>query len=108
MSSSRIYILLIALVCIVVPHHNAHAVKGQLMAGTAKITITPENPGKPVHDVCYARSLVLDVSGERIAFVSVDLGIYTSENLIKACKEKIRPVTVLSQFLAYSFRPESR
>lgn len=50
--------------------------------------ITPEDARKPLHDKVYARSLVLDVGGERIAFVSVDLGIYTSEHLVSVCKER--------------------
>jgi neutral ceramidase len=61
---------------------------GELQAGTAKVSITPEDGKKPIHDKVYARSLVLDVGGERIAFVAVDLGIYTSENLVAACKER--------------------
>jgi neutral ceramidase len=61
---------------------------GELRAGTAKVSITPEDVKMPVHDQCYARSLVLDVDGERLAFVSVDLGIYTSEHLVAACKER--------------------
>ena len=60
----------------------------QLLAGTAKVSITPEDGKKPIHDKVYARSLVLDVGGERIAFVAVDLGIYTSETLVAACKER--------------------
>jgi neutral ceramidase len=58
-----------------------------LKAGTAKVNITPKT-NEPLHDSLYARSLVLDINGERLAFVSVDLGIYTSENLGKICKEK--------------------
>ncbi len=61
---------------------------GELRAGTAKVSITPEDGKTPVHDKVYARSLVLDVDGERVAFVSVDLGIYTSEKLVAACKER--------------------
>jgi neutral ceramidase len=61
---------------------------GELRAGTAKVSITPEDSKKPVHDKVYARSLVLDVDGERIAIVSVDLGIYTSEHLVEVCKER--------------------
>ena len=61
---------------------------GELRAGTAKVSITPDDAKKPVHDKVYARSLVLDVDGERLAIVSVDLGIYTSENLVAVCKEK--------------------
>jgi hypothetical protein len=59
---------------------------GELRAGTAKVSITPDNLKSPVHDTCYARSLVLDVGGERVALVAVDLGVYTSERLVAACK----------------------
>jgi neutral ceramidase len=61
---------------------------GELRAGTAKVSITPDDGKKPVHDKVYARSLVLDVAGERLAIVSVDLGIYTSEHLVTVCKER--------------------
>jgi pimeloyl-ACP methyl ester carboxylesterase len=61
---------------------------GELRAGTAKLSITPENLKVPVHDPCYARSLVLDVGGERVAIVAVDLGVYTNEHLVAACKER--------------------
>ena len=61
---------------------------GELRAGTAKISITPDNPSKPLHDKVYARSLLLDVDGERLAIVSVDMGIYTSEQLVATCKER--------------------
>jgi neutral ceramidase len=60
----------------------------ELRAGTAKVSITPEDGKNPVHDKVYARSLVLDVDGERLAIVSVDLGTYTSEHLVAVCKEK--------------------
>jgi pimeloyl-ACP methyl ester carboxylesterase len=61
---------------------------GELRAGTAKVNITPDNPTQPVHDPVYARSLVLEINGERLGFVSVDLGIYTSEHLIATSKER--------------------
>ena len=32
--------------------------------------------------------MVLDINGERLAFVSVDLAIFTSENVENICKEK--------------------
>lgn len=59
-----------------------------LMAGSAKVSITPEDAKQPVHDKVHARALVLELNGQRVAFVSVDLGIYTSEKLVAACKEK--------------------
>ena len=63
--------------------------RGTLRAGTAKVSLTPENTKQPVHDKVYARSLVLEVNGERLAFVSVDLGVYTSESLEARCREQL-------------------
>jgi len=62
--------------------------QGELLAGTAKISITPENSKRPVHDPVNARALVLEIGGKRLAFVSVDLGVYFSQHLVAACKEK--------------------
>jgi neutral ceramidase len=56
------------------------AADGQLLAGTAKINITPVSD-EPLHDSVYARVLVLDMDGKRIAFVSVDLAVFTSQRL---------------------------
>ena len=67
---------------------GSSSVTGALRVGTAKISITPENPSQPIHDKVNARALVLEINSERLAFVSVDLGIYTSEHLVDACKEK--------------------
>jgi hypothetical protein len=62
--------------------------QGELLAGTAKINLTPENTKLPVHDKVNARALVLEIGGKRLAFVSVDLGVYYSEHLVAACKER--------------------
>jgi hypothetical protein len=64
------------------------AAAGELRAGTAKISITPDDIKMPVHDPCYARSLVLDVGGERIGLVAVDLATYSNERLVAACRER--------------------
>jgi neutral ceramidase len=80
-----------------------HIWQGQLRAGTAKIDITPENPTKPVHDKVHARALVLAIGTNRVAFISVDLGIYTSEHLVAVCKEKFG----LSQILLSSSHTHS-
>ena len=77
--------------------------RGELLAGTAKIDITPENPNKPVHDHVNARVLVLQIKDKRLAFVSVDLGVYTSEQVVAACKEKFG----LSQILLSSSHTHS-
>jgi neutral ceramidase len=63
------------------------AADGKLLAGTAKINITPDS-NEPLHDSVYARSLVLDMDGQRIAFVSVDLAVFTSERVENICKSK--------------------
>lgn len=77
--------------------------QGQLLAGTAKVNLTPEHPTKPVHDNVNARVLVLEIGGKRLAFVSVDLGVYTSEQLVSVCKEKFG----LSQMLLSSSHTHS-
>ena len=58
-----------------------------LLAGTAKVNITPRTD-EPVHDSIYARALVLDANGIRLAFVSVDLAVFTSDRIERTCKEK--------------------
>ena len=68
-----------------------------LRAGTAKVNITPATD-EPIHDSIYARSLVLEANGLRIAFVSVDLAVFTSARIEKVCREKygIRQVMLCS------------
>jgi hypothetical protein len=57
------------------------------MAGTAKVSITPDTD-EPLHDPVRARSPVLAVSGERLAFVALDLATSASENVENICKER--------------------
>jgi neutral ceramidase len=59
----------------------------QILAGTAKVNLTPRG-SEPVHDSVYARSLVLESGGIRLAIVSVDLAVFTSERAEKICREK--------------------
>jgi len=59
----------------------------QLMAGTAKINITPPTK-EPIHDSVYARALVLQSGDLKLALVAVDLAVFTSERIEKLCKEK--------------------
>jgi|GEM_PF-380468 len=66
---------------------TAQSATAQLMAGTAKINITPRGK-ESVHDSVFARSLVLQSGQLRFAFVSVDLAVFTSERIEKICKEK--------------------
>jgi neutral ceramidase len=66
---------------------TAFAESGKLLAGTAKVNITPKT-SEAVHDSIYARSLLLDLDGKRMVFISVDLAIFSSERVAKVCKEK--------------------
>ena len=63
------------------------AAEGQLMAGTAKINITPKQ-NIPLHDSVYARALVMEVGDMRVAQVSVDLANFYSDRVADVCKEK--------------------
>lgn len=81
------YLLIILFLSVFAFPFPAKAVEGQLMAGTAKINITPENI-LPLHDSVFARSLVLEVGELRIAQISVDLVGFESERVAKICKEK--------------------
>jgi neutral ceramidase len=73
---------------------KVYGVTGRLLAGTAKVSITPVTD-EPLHDPVYARSLVLEINGERLAFVSVDLATFTSDNVENICKEKYGIAKVL-------------
>ena len=83
----KFFVVLFLLYSITAPATKLFGQDSKLLAGTAKVSITPSDQGA-IHDTLYARSLVLDAGGTRIAFVSVDLGGYTNENLAKACKKK--------------------
>ena len=68
---------------------NSNNADGRLMAGTAKINISPaivpEN--RTLHDSLYARSLVLQWQGTRIAFFSIDLSGYNDIGLLNKLKK---------------------
>ena len=74
--------------CLIVLSGNLYGVSGNLLAGTSKINITPLLVKEPLHDSLFARCLILDLNGERLGFISVDLGIYTNRNLGDICREK--------------------
>ncbi|KAA6340214.1 hypothetical protein EZS27_011907 [termite gut metagenome] len=69
---------------------SIHPVMGadKLMAGTAKINITPPKTKYPVHDSLYARTLILDAGSSRIAFVALDLGGYSNISLLEKLKSR--------------------
>lgn len=79
--------LITLLFSIVVNIQHTFADVGKLMAGTSKINITPKTD-QLIHDSIFARSVVLDINGQRLAFVSLDLPIFTSERVVQACKQQ--------------------
>src|SRR5450432_3905398 len=83
----KLFIALFLLCVCVFQSNKIFAEDRKLLAGTAKVNITPKSD-EPLHDSVYARSLVLDFDGKRLAFVSVDLAVFTSERVEKVCKEK--------------------
>lgn len=66
----------ISLSVLSVTMNRSMAADGKLLAETAKVNLTPDSD-EPLHDSIYARSLVLDMNGQRLAFVSVDLAVFT-------------------------------
>ena len=64
------------------------AITADLLAGTAKINITPLS-GMPLHDSLFARVLLLETSEQKIVFIALDQGIFTSSEIVKKCKEKL-------------------
>jgi hypothetical protein len=88
MKNNKFLIAVLVVLSFLIQQSKLIAESGILKAGTAKVNITPVKIDEPVHDALYARSLVLDINGERIAFVSVDEGIYFNEELEKICRDK--------------------
>jgi len=113
-------IALIALACSAVAPSSAQ----DLMAGVARIEITPSTNGPMfgyanrkcgqsvgVHDPLFAKALVLEAAGQRVAIVTMDLGSIASQVLFKRAAEELKiPVLLLSlshthsgpAFMAYS------
>ncbi|MGO4292154.1 hypothetical protein [Chitinophaga sp. RAB17] len=85
--SAQKTLLITALFSLVVHVNQVIANNGKLLAGTSKINITPKTD-QPIHDSVFARSLVLDVNGQRLAFVSLDLPIFTSDRVERVCKQQ--------------------
>jgi neutral ceramidase len=80
-------LLLLSAGLIVAGVTRAQQPRPTLLAGTAKVNITPRTD-EPIHDSIYARTLVLDANDIRLAFVSVDLAVFTSDRIERTCKEK--------------------
>jgi len=88
MKKNRILTGILALTCTMLVVLSSTAAETNFLVGTAKVNITPPDAQKQFHDSLYARSLILEAGGNKIAFVAIDLGGYTNAGLMKACKEK--------------------
>lgn len=74
-------------ICTVLPFTGGTTAADKLMAGSAKINITPPETRYPIHDSLYARSLILESGDVRIAFIAYDSG-GGSDQFIASLKEK--------------------
>jgi len=61
----------------------------RLLAGSAKVNITPPQTRYPVHDSLFARSLILEAGGVRVAFIAYDSG-GGSDQFIASLKAKYK------------------
>lgn len=87
MTKIKIFYFLTVTISLLFFSNKVYSSTVSLIAGTAKINITPIND-MPIHDSLYARVLILEMENEKLAFVSVDQGIFTNDRLGKICKEK--------------------
>jgi hypothetical protein len=82
-------IIILSFICLVLPwtaDSKNSGEKPNLLAGTAKVDITPAT--EPVHDPIYARCLILDIDNKRFAIISVDLPGMSGDRVKKTCKTK--------------------
>ena len=101
----------------------------ELKAGVARVEITPSTlmqmygyanrkcgPANGTHDPLFAKALVLDAGGSRLAIVTMDVGSMVSENLRRDVAAKLNiPVLLLSashthsapSFLPYGSSPST-
>ena len=73
MKQNSFYSILLIFTCFLFSVIGSQAAE-TLMAGTAKINMTPDNTRYPVHDSLFARSLILEVGATRVAFIAYDSG----------------------------------
>lgn len=71
MKTNKFFFFLLIMCGFFILSKNLYGVTDSLLAGTSKVNITP--PVKePLHDSLFARCLVLDLNGTRLAFISVN------------------------------------
>jgi len=90
-----------------IPNTHSLCATGELYVGTAKVDITPKvpirmsgysgrkEPSKGIHDPLYAKFLVLDVNGHRVAVISCDLIGYNSRVILDVARERFNIPHVL-------------
>lgn len=118
-----------AIVVVVVVLSATAAPAAELKAGVARVEITPPTlmpmygyanrkcgPANGTHDPLFAKVLVLEAGGSRMALVTADVGSLVSENLRRDVASKLDiPVLLLSashthsapSFLPFGSAPES-
>ena len=106
MKTLKIFFVIV-LVSGFIPDTHILCETGNLYAGAAKVNITPEepvmmsgyaarkDPSMGVHDSLYARILVLDVTGYRVAVISCDLIKYTNKRILDTARERFNIPHVL-------------
>lgn len=71
MKTNKFFFFLLIMCGFFILSKNLYGVTDSLLAGTSKVNITP--PVKePLHDSLFARCLVLDLNGTRLAFISIN------------------------------------
>lgn len=82
----------------------------QLYIGSSRMDITPpvgiklagyeqrNGPSTAVHDPLYAKILVMEVNGQRIAFITCDLASYASQKVLDEAKAKYNIPNVLISY----------
>jgi hypothetical protein len=86
MKRNRIFVIVLGIGCMLFSAIGSQAAD-KLRAGSAKINITPPNSRYPVHDSLYARSLILEAGGVRVAFIAYDSGS-GSDAFLESLKKK--------------------
>ena len=93
--------------CGFIPNTHSLCATGELYVGVAKVDITPQfgitmsgyggrtEPSKGVHDPLYARFLVLDINGYRVAIISCDLIGYNNKDILDIAKQRFNIPHVL-------------
>jgi hypothetical protein len=101
MKKKRFFIVFIAFIglSLIIPPQYALCKTGGLYVGVAKMDITPpvgikmsgyaaRERAHCIHDPLYAKVLVFEVEGQRIAIISCDLGGYYNKKILDTARKR--------------------